>query len=134
MSSNMVRVVALGAYSESIEVVTPWASEAMVNGTAEYSQMIKVSRSEGQAALLVDISSTGSPDVDITIEVSVDGVVWHAPKDVNGTTLAVVYTALGAGKHYIVFSPAIAKYMRFKFDPDANTTVTRAEYIELEEA
>ena len=84
----------------------------------------------GFAALLVILTS--GDDVDISFEVSLDGLNWYDPKDTAGSSLGVVYTTLTATA-WIVFSPKIAEYIRFLIDPDAESVVT-AQYIQQERA
>lgn len=116
-------------YLYSADSSTIWKNKGMTSGAAEYSKGVRVHISTGYAALLVLLTG-GVDDVDITFEVSLDDINYYTPKDVDDNDLGIVYTTLTASR-WITFSPQVAEYIRFKFDPDANSTVT-AVYIQQE--
>lgn len=105
-----------------------WEAKALTSGTAYYSDAIPTNLSTGYASLLIDLTD-GSDDIDIGIEVSVDGKNWYVPRDASGTSLGVLIPAgvvlyATTPDWWIVFSPPLARYIRFKFDPDADSIVT----------
>lgn len=110
------------------------SSYALTNGTAVYSDPIRAKYSNGYAALLV-LCTGGSDDVDITFEVSLDGTNWYVPYTADGTSLTDaggIVIALTASRWMDISSRIrIAPWVRFKLDPDANSTVT-AYYLQQE--
>lgn len=108
---------------------TQWKEKSFTNGSGVYSNALRPHFTTGFGALLVILADT--PDVDITYQTSLDGKNWYSPVDTSGNSLATISTALVASA-WIVFSPQVAEYVRFYFDPDANSTVT-AIYIQQEE-
>jgi len=103
---------------------------ALTSGTAYYTDAVKVRASRGFSALQA-VLSDGSDDLDISFQVSLNGVDWYDPVNTAGTALGTIYTALGVGSHWVVFSPQLALYIRFLLDPDANTTAA-IRYIQQE--
>lgn len=131
---NLVHYEYLGASRN-----TPWSAEAMVNGTAEYSWPVRAYASNGAAGLIVTLAGAAD-DIDITYETSLDwneqtnkGTWYDSIIDTAGTSLNAIYTALGQGTNVIMFDPPLTKWIKFKFDPDANSTVTSAIYFHQEE-
>ena len=99
-----------------------WSNKSMttVVGTY-YTQAINNHLTTGFASLLV-LRSAGT--LAITFECSDNGLDWYIPYDTVGTALNVVYAVLNANR-WIVFSPQVAEYIRFKFVlTAANATVT----------
>lgn len=120
-------------YLYSADGATQWKAHAMTSGNAEYSKPLRVHISTGYAALLV-LLAQGTADVDIDMEVSLNGKDFYTPRDFNGTDLGLVIadgTCVFGTDWWIVLAPQVAEYIRFKFDPDGNSTVT-AVYIQQE--
>lgn len=102
---------------------------ALTSGVAVYSETIRVDRGSGYMALLVtEDKAGGAGDVDISTEYSVDGSNWYPAytTDMAGTITIEgnIVTTLQNVTRYIVFTPRPAKYMRIKFDPDADSEIT----------
>ena len=108
---------------------------SLPTGAAVYSNAVNVNYSRGHAALLVELSG-GSDDVDIDFETSLDGKTFYTPYDADGNDVGNVITD-NTCKYstrtawWIILAPQIAKYIRFKFDPDADSVIT-ARYIQEE--
>lgn len=94
----------------------------LTSGAAEYTDAIKTNHSTGTASLLV-LCKGAADDVDLSFEVSLNGKAWHTPCDTAGNSLANIRTAVTSDQ-WIVFQPQMANYLRFKIDPDANSTIT----------
>ena len=128
MSVNLVHYVNLGKDDNN-----PWKDEAMGIGVPEYSQPIRVRRSTGYSALVVELTGA-SDDMDISYELSLNGYTWYSTiVDSDGTAMNVVYEALGQAVTWIQYDPPLSAWIRFKFDPDANSTVGFATYIQQEQ-
>ncbi len=101
-------------------------SGATVNSIAT-SDTIVFEKAVGFATLYVN-QTAGAGDVDIFAEYSFDDSNWFRPytTDMAGTITIEgdIVTALTQQERWIVFTPRMAKYIRFTFDPDANSTVT----------
>lgn len=110
---------------------------AMANGVAVNSEPIKVERNVGFFVLLVKEDKLGGAgDVDIYAEYSMDGVNWHRPNTTSGGVLtqeANIVTTLQNTTKWIVFTARLANYVRFVFDPDADSQVT-ADFIYQEDS
>lgn len=108
---------------------TAMSDYALTSGSAVYSEIIDMERNAGFVALLVtEDKSGGTGDVDISVEYSVDKTNWYTvyTSDMYGTITAEgnVATALGNITRWIAFTSRITRYMRYKFDPDADSQVT----------
>ncbi len=106
-------------------------------GVAQYSEAILIEHSVGYASLLItENRAGGAGDVDIYAEYSMDGTNWYRPyiSDMAGviTIEGNIVTTLQNVTRWIVFTLRMAKYMRFCFDPDANSTITAKLVFELE--
>ena len=84
--------------------------------------MLFRSRMRGFVAMQAIISGA-SPSVTISQQCSIDNVNWYDPTDATGTALGAVATALTASR-YAQVSPVICKYIRYKFTPINDTTLT----------
>lgn len=126
---------------------TQWLNKDFTSGTAEYSKPINMRRSTGFSSLIV--WADASADMDISMELShrgdqvgafPDAVVgpggdnWFNPYDQNDTDLGLIYTAFTdkTSGYWIQISVPAAPWLRFKFDPDANSTIS-AVFIYKEE-
>jgi len=102
----------------------------LTNATAVYSETILIKDNAGlTAALLVTEDKAGDGgDVDISAQYSIDGTNWYSAYTtaMAGTTTIEgdIVTAIGNTTEYIVYTTRVAVYMRFKFDPDADSEVT----------
>jgi hypothetical protein len=109
---------------------TNWSSKAMTTAVGTYySEPIKINHSQGFNALLV-LTSAGS--LAITFEVSDNGGTFYTPKDINGTSLNTIASALTADT-WISFSPQIARWIRFKFILTSSNSTVTAKYMFLED-
>lgn len=108
----------------------------MANGVAVNSKSYKVNRNVGFFTLLVTESKAGGTgDVDIYCEYSLDGTNWYRANTTSAGVLtqeANIVTTLQAASKWIVFTARLAKYVRFVFDPDADSQVT-ADFIYQED-
>ena len=101
---------------------------AMSNGVAVNSEAIRVNRNVGFFILRVtEDKSGGAGDVDIYAEYSDDGTNW----DRVYTTSAGVLTrdanfvpTLQNVTRRLVFTARLANFVRFVFDPDADSQIT----------
>lgn len=100
----------------------------LTGGAAVYSEAIRVSNKTINAALLaIESKPAGAGDVDISLEYSVDKITWYAAYTTSSGTVTVdanIYTALSSSSRWVVFVPQLAPYIRYKFDPDADSTIT----------
>ena len=106
------------------------ATAFLFSGTPFYTDAIDIKYSDGYAALLMVIAATGSPDLDISMQVSEDNVSWYTPYNSSGADASAIATALTADRFQALSLP-LASYLRFKIDPDADTTLT-LKYITKE--
>ena len=102
---------------------------SLTNTVVVYSQAIYVSDNVGYASLLItENQAGGTGDVDISTEYSVDGTNWYAAytSDMAGTITIEgnVVTTLQNATRWIVHTVRLAKWMRYKFDPDADSKIT----------
>lgn len=116
------------AHAENIVVMslTPTISGAPVSGSAlvtgsspYYTDAIDVRSSTGYASLLVLTNAS----IDVAFEISEDGTNFYDPKDTSGNSLGAMASTLSANR-WIVFSPRLANYMRFKLTINSNATVS----------
>jgi hypothetical protein len=106
-----------------------WTDKSMTTAVGTYySSPIRTHFCDGDTALLV-LTSAGS--LAITFEVSNNGINWYTPYDTDGQDLSVVYGAL-TGDKWIVFTPEIAEYIRFKFVLTSSNSTVTARYIHKE--
>jgi len=108
---------------------TDWDSKAMITATGTYyTDEIEQAYSKGHCSLLV-LTSAGS--LAITYEVSDDNVSWYTPKDTDGNALNVIATAMTANT-WVVFSPTLAEYVRFKFILTGSNSTVTAIFTQME--
>jgi hypothetical protein len=102
---------------------------ALTSGVAVYSERINVERAGGFVSLLIteDIAG-GAGDVDISVEYSMDGTNFYTANvsDLAGTvtTDGVIATGVGNTTALYTFPLRPFPWMRYKFDPDADSEVT----------
>jgi len=113
--------------------VTFAASHSMASGTGIYTAPIIVDNNVGFATLYVDGRGNGfATDVDISVEYSMDGINFYTAytSDMAGTITAEgnLVTAQGVTERWIIVPVRMAKFMRFLFDPDAESML-RAKLI-----
>lgn len=102
------------------------------SGTAVFSRPINTVYNEGFSALLL-VQGTGSLDMDISYELSLDGDIWFTPSTTDGaslTTTGAIATAVTESE-WIIYTPQVAPFTRFKLDPDATGSWT-VNYIHQE--
>lgn len=108
---------------------------ALTNGVAVYSEPILVNGNIGFASILVtEDKAGGAGDVDISAEYSVDGVNFYPAyqSDMDGTiTLegvtsggGLIVEALQNVTRWIAYTSRLSVWMRYKFDPDADSQIT----------
>ena len=93
-------------------IVGSVGKNATVYSRGENYEKINFQRTTGNAALWVK-STAG--DITITQQVSFDGDTWLDPVNNLGESLGTVYGGLASTTGtYIVYSPVLAPYIRFK--------------------
>jgi hypothetical protein len=117
---------------------SPITDLALTSGTAVLSDKIPVDKNLGFATLLItEDKAGGAGDVDISAEYSMDGTNWYTAytSDMAGAISAEgnIVTALQNVTRWIVHTVRLAKFMRYKFDPDADSQIT-AKMVFQEEA
>jgi len=95
---------------------------SLTNGTAVNTAGIDMRNNAGFDSM-VFLSHGGSDDVDLSWEVSYDNQNWYSPVDVDNTSLVTTITALSADR-WIELNTALAPWLRFVLDPDADSTVS----------
>lgn len=125
MASRVVHVERLKDISG-----TDITSYALTNTVAVKTRPIDISNSDGFAALIVTLAGA-SDDVDIDYEVSDNGVDWYTPYDFSLTDIGTCIDGLTQGSYWFILDPVPTKYIRFEFDPDADSTIT-AKYLHRE--
>jgi len=135
----MVAILAVTAHAKTFTVEEPKMEDTSGNllsgtrdmglGTVVYTKPVPVINNVGFATFLVTESQAGGTgDMDISVEYSIDGVNFYTPykTDMAGTVTADgnLITTLSNSTRWIYFAPRLAKFMRFKFDPDATSTIT----------
>ena len=108
---------------------TAISSYALSSGVAVYSETLKVDDNMGFITLLViENKAGGAGDVDISAEYSIDGTNWYTAytSDMGGTLSAEgnIVTALQNTSRWMVHTARLAPYLRYKFDPDADSQIT----------
>ena len=104
----------------------PISDKALTSGVMVTSDSVRIKGNTGFSALVMECSG----DVDITFQVSTDGTTWYSPYTTDGSSLTAAYeivTALDADR-WIVLPTRLAPYVRFRFDPDATSTIS-ATYL-----
>lgn len=104
-------------------------SYSLTSGVAVYSETLRTQDNAGFATLLViEDKPGGAGDVDISTQYSIDGINWYTVyvSDMAGTVTVEgnLITTLQNASRWIVFTPRLAPYMRYKFDPDADSRIT----------
>jgi len=108
---------------------TPISSYELTSLTAVYSENLRISdTNELKTLLIVEDKAGGAGDVDISAEYSVDGVTFYPAytSDMSGalTLVGLISLALGDESRWIVWTPRIGIFLRYKFDPDADSQIT----------
>ena len=85
-----------------------------------YTSGVPFSRATGEVALLI-VSSAG--EITVTQQCSFDGENFHDPLDGAGSALGAVTAGMTVGTKYVVPSPVVAPYVRYKI-VEANTAAT----------
>lgn len=101
----------------------------LTNGVAVNSETVAVDRNVGYLCLtVVEDKSGGTGDVDIYAQYSDDGTTWYRPytSDLAGSITAEgdIVTTLQNVTRRIYFQARLARYVRFVFDPDADSRIT----------
>lgn len=99
----------------------PVVAMTITSGTATYTDAIKNDYADGYASVLV-IQTGAAADLDLSMQVSIDGETWYTPYDAAGSAAGTIVTALGVGAAslYQSISLPVAPYIRFLLDPDGN--------------
>jgi hypothetical protein len=101
----------------------------LTSGVAVNSEAIKVDKNVGFLVLLIkENKAGGAGDVDIYAEYSDDATTWYRTytTDLAGTITQEgnIVTTLQNVTRRIVVTARLAKYVRFVFDPDADSQIT----------
>lgn len=101
---------------------------ALSTGVAIFSETINVEDNAGFLTLLVTEDKAGAlGDVDITAQYSVDGTNWaEAYTTTSGAVSkdSIIIEGLRNITQWIVHTARLSKYLRYKFDPDADSEIT----------
>ncbi len=102
---------------------------AISTGVAVYSERIFVGDDAGvRSLLIIEDKAGGLGDVDISMEYSMDGTNFYPGYTSSASALTIepnLVTAFGNGSRYIqVPTGIVSKWIRIKFDPDANSEIT----------
>ncbi len=102
---------------------------ALTSGSAVYTEAVNVTNNIGFASLLItEDKSGGAGDVDISIEYSEDGKNFYTAYTTNGsgtlTAEGLIVEGLQNVTRWIILPIRMAKFIRLKLDPDANSEVT----------
>ena len=102
---------------------------ALTSGVAVNSEAINVDKNVGFLVLtMVEDKSGGAGDVDIYVEYSDDGSTFYRTytTDLAGTITVEgnLVTALQNVTRRIIHTARLAKYVRYVFDPDADSRIT----------
>lgn len=102
---------------------------SLTNTVAATTDSIKVRGNTGFFVLYVtEDKAGGAGDVDIYAEYSIDGTTWGRayPSNMAGsiTQEGNIVTGLQNATRYIPFTARLAPFVRFIFDPDADSEIT----------
>lgn len=102
-----------------------WEDKEMTTATGTYTSYgVQTGGATGFGSLLV---KTSAGSLAITFDVSDDGTNYYTPYDTDGNALNVITTAITTNT-WIVFSPQMAKYIRFVFVLTSATSTVTATY------
>jgi len=111
---------------------------SLTSGAAKYSSTIDTQHNAGSAAILItEDKAGGAGDVDVSVEYSVDGSNWYTPYmpqlyasatlDTSTGTIhegGVLAEAIGNNTYWIKYNPEASRFLRYKFDPDADSEIS----------
>ncbi len=137
----LIPVIAFSGYDQSHILMREYnhnvslVDYSLTSGTAIYSSTIDTQHNAGFSALLItEDKAGGAGDVDVSTEYSVDGANWysayrHATVDTAGFVGPImkdgdVVTGLQNKTRWVVYTPRPGRYVRYKFDPDADSKIT----------
>ena len=106
------------------------SAKALTSGVAVYSEAINIKGNVGSDAILLIVEDKpgGAGDVDISAEYSNDGVTFYPAYTTNLAGVITVegniVTTLQNATRYITHTVRLGTYMRYKFDPDADSRIT----------
>lgn len=87
-------------------------AEAVAQADTHYTSSIDFERCNGNATLLI-VSTAGS--ITVTQQCSLDNSTWYDAVNTSGTAVGAVASALTVTTGtYVVYSPVLAPYIRFK--------------------
>ena len=110
---------------------TDWKDKAMTTATGTYvsKEMVNHGHS-GQTGLVV---KTTAGSLVITFELSNDNNNWYEPYNSAGTKINTVANNL-TGDAWVVFTPQVAEWIRFRFVLTGSNSTVSAIYHQQEEA
>ncbi len=134
-------VMALARWDQSHILMKEYTTQAeltdysLTSGSAIYSSTIDTQHNAQYSTLLItENKAGGAGDVDVSVEYSIDGTNWysayrHATVDSSGFVGPImkdgdVVTGLQNSTRWIVYTPRAGRYVRYKFDPDADSKIT----------
>ena len=102
---------------------------ALTSGSAVFSETISMVDNIGFATLLViEDKAGGAGDVDISVEYTLDGTTFYPAytADLSGTITAdgLIVEAIQDEERWIAYPVRMARGLRYKFDPDADSQIT----------
>lgn len=86
-------------------------AQAVTKAGTVYSNAFKVADQTGNSAVLI---TTTAGSITVTQQASYDNVTFYDVEDTAGTTLGSVVADMTVGTKYIIFSPVVARHIRFK--------------------
>jgi hypothetical protein len=110
----------------------------LTSTVAVYSESIDITKMSSTTAglLVIEDKAGGAGDVDISTEYSIDGTNFYPAYTTNmAGTLSLegnIVTALQNVTRYILHTVRQGRYMRYKFDPDADSQISAYLIIEEE--
>lgn len=126
-SQAQASYVTVNKYTPTISGVAVSASALVTGSSPYYTDLIDVRNNRGFASLLIKSSAS----IDVSFEVSEDGVTFYDPKDTSGTSLGAIQTAIASDK-WVVFTARMANYIRFKLTINSNSTVSLTYFQSVE--
>ena len=107
---------------------------AFTNGVTVTSDSISTKGNTGFAVLVVDFDALEG-DLDIDMEVSLDGVDFFDPYTTDGTTLTIADSVVDTltADRWIILTARLANYIRFEFEPDSDCTSDSVKFMYQED-
>jgi len=89
------------------------AANAITKNTTEYSDSYDFHGCAGDAALIITITSSGSPTFTVSQQCSSNGSDWYDPVNEAGALGGIWTDHVKTAAVYVVFTPVMAHFIRF---------------------